>query len=133
MLSISSIIIILIISSITITWYKQLQAKEFAYQTCFNECKQQGYLLLDQTVALQHFKITRKNSTTWYLYRQYSFDYTETNLERYQGYIELHGLSVITVAFKNDIVSKAIVKPKANDSSRKVIPFPQVQKDQKKK
>ena len=127
MLSVSSIFILLIAGVIVITWYRQLQAKEFAYKICVDACKEQDYQLLDQTVALKNFKITRHQSASWYIYRQYVFDYADFQHQRHQGYIEMNGLSVLTVAFEDSITDMQQTKPEASREN-KVIPFPKPNK-----
>ena len=75
-------------------WWDSMRCSELALMTCQNLCQRQQFQLLDNTVMRQRLWLGRSASGSLQLCRIYSFDYSDDNEARWQGYIVTLGQSV---------------------------------------
>ena len=75
-------------------WWDSMRCGERALVTCQHLCQRQQLQLLDNTVMRQRIWLGRSASGSVQLCRIYSFDYSDDNEARWQGYIVMLGLHV---------------------------------------
>jgi hypothetical protein len=76
-------------------WLDSLKAREIAVIAARNACAGDGYLLLDDTVAIAALKPVRNAEGRLLLQRSYDFEYSDTGDNRIAGGIVLLGHRVI--------------------------------------
>ena len=72
-------------------WQDSLRHREYAIQQCKNACKEMELQLLDQTIALRSISLKRDSKNTLKFMRRYTFEFSINGIDRYKGYIVLHG------------------------------------------
>ncbi len=72
-------------------WWSAMQAREQALQAVLLYCQKMEITLLDDCVALTAAWFKRDKQGKWRAWRSYSFEFTVTGYERYQGKIILLG------------------------------------------
>lgn len=78
-------------------WQDSLQAKERAHLACRSACRRAGVQLLDDTVALERLWL-RRDSGRPRLERRYTFEFTETGVNRHSGLVVIFGGRVEVLA-----------------------------------
>ena len=78
-------------------WWKAYQAKERALAAVKYRCKLLDLQFLDQNVALVKVKLKRGEWGTVQLWRKYSFEFSSTGDERYQGDVVLLGAKILEI------------------------------------
>lgn len=91
MLTLSSIFWTAIAVSLVSFWWQGDKIRSTALQYLYDYCRAQDLQLLDQTIVLKGVWPRRNNFGSLQLRRRYSFEFTSTGEERYQGMIELSG------------------------------------------
>lgn len=66
-------------------------AKELAFELTKERCEQMGLQLLDESIGGWKVSFSKSKSGQWRLQRFYTFEFTSTGEQRYQGYIVLVG------------------------------------------
>lgn len=89
----SGIIALLLLAAALLWWHGAVQARDRARILARHFCQQQGWQLLDQTVALKTMKPFR-NVDRWQWRRAYRFDYSPDGAARLSGEIWLRGQTV---------------------------------------
>jgi len=86
----------LILSLMAVVWYwwDATRTSERAFNVCQKLCRNAELQLLDNTVVQQRIWLGRSASGGVQLCRIYSFDYSDDNESRRQGYIVMLGLHV---------------------------------------
>jgi hypothetical protein len=95
MISSFEIIIIAVLAAGAWLWMDSLKAREIAVRAARNACADDGYLLLDDTVAIGAFKPARDDDGRLTLRRGYDFEYSDTGNNRLTGSVVLLGHRVI--------------------------------------
>lgn len=72
-------------------WFDSLKARETALRAARAACAADGYLLLDDTVAIASLKPARNDEGRLQLQRSYDFEYSDTGNNRITGGIVLLG------------------------------------------
>jgi len=75
-------------------WWDSMRSAEKALTICQHLCQREQLQLLDSTVMRQRLWLGRGASGAVQLCRIYSFDYSDNNEARWQGYIVLLGQRV---------------------------------------
>ncbi|MDH3342847.1 MAG: DUF3301 domain-containing protein [Gammaproteobacteria bacterium] len=75
-------------------WWDSMRSGELALMTCQHLCQRSALQLLDNTVVRQRIWLGRNHNGQIQLCRIYSFDYSDDNEARWQGYIVLLGQRV---------------------------------------
>jgi hypothetical protein len=78
-------------------WLDSLRAREMAIEICRAACKQRGWQLLDQTVALRQLRLRRTDAGLRWR-RVYRFDFSEEGIGRHDGYLVLVGLNLEAIS-----------------------------------
>ena len=80
-------------------FWRAQRIRETALRITRQHCEREEVLLLDQTVGLKRLRLGRDDRGRWGLWRTYSFEFTVTGGERYQGETLVHGEHVRKVVF----------------------------------
>jgi hypothetical protein len=74
--------------------WSSLRARESANDAIRRACRGEGYLFLDDTVALHRIRLRRDDEGRARIERVYRFDYSDTGDNRRRGYVTLLGARV---------------------------------------
>ena len=74
--------------------WSSLRARESANAAIRPACRAEGYLFLDDTVALDRIRLRRNDEGRVTIERVYRFDYSDTGDNRRRGYVTLLGARV---------------------------------------
>lgn len=86
----SSLLLILAIAGLVYFWLDAARARELAVSVVDALCRQRGYQLLDETVALSRLSVVRTPEGLRFR-RVFRFDYSIEGVGRLQGHILLYG------------------------------------------
>jgi len=83
----SDILLFIIVASGIAYWWYGAQSREFAINEAKRLCGLDGLQFLDQTVQQRRQWLSRNKQGSMCLCRQYTFEFTTTGEQRYQGRI----------------------------------------------
>lgn len=98
-MSLSTIFFTAVIGFSVWYWIQSRDIKEFAYRKAKAACKDLDLQLLDQAVALKSVKPMRGVSGSMMLRRVYSFDFSSSGEDRYEGEVIILGKRLEEVKF----------------------------------
>ena len=78
--------------------WSSLRAREAGNAAIRPACRAEGYLFLDDTVALDRIRLRRNDDGRVTIERVYRFDYSDTGDNRRRGYVTLLGARVIELS-----------------------------------
>ena len=78
--------------------WSSLRARESANAAIRPACQAEGYLFLDDTVALDRIRLRRNDEGRVTIERVYRFDYSDTGDNRRRGYVTLLGARVVELS-----------------------------------
>jgi Protein of unknown function (DUF3301) len=78
-------------------WLKTREIKEAAYLAAKKYCEEHDLEVLDQAVVLKGLKLKRNAKGRVQIYRRYSFDFTSSGDDRYEGFVFVLGNRIETV------------------------------------
>lgn len=84
-----ALIVIVVFTAAVFAWQDALAARELARQLSQRLCMDAGLQLLDQTVALRRFAVTRTDAGWLALRRWYCFDVSTDGQDRHRGSLRL--------------------------------------------
>lgn len=93
---------LLVIALAGAAWWANLRARAAAFSRCRHLCNRQGLSLLDDTVALERYRLARDNSGRLCLGRLYRFEFSSPERERGRGWVSLVGARVVAVEVERD-------------------------------
>ncbi len=76
-------------------WWDGLGAKEVARNEAKRLCQQSGVQFLDDTVVVKRMRLCRHRSGRLGLYRRFHFEFASDGEQRYPGYVDMLGDSVL--------------------------------------
>lgn len=82
---------LMLFAAVVLFWYRGLAVREGALVAVRRHCDEMDLQLLDQTVALRSLWFGRNLQGRLSLRRRYSFEFTSTGDERYQGQVSFLG------------------------------------------
>ncbi len=88
------LLLIICLMAVVAYWWDSMRSGELALMTCHRLCQRSELQLLDNTVMRQRIWLGRSASGQLQLCRIYSFDYSDDNEARWQGYIVILGRHV---------------------------------------
>jgi len=91
------LVAILVLAAVAWLWYDSLKAREPAVRAARAACQAEGFLLLDDTVAIAALKFARDERGRIRLQRAYDFEYTDTGNNRLKGGIVMLGDRVMLI------------------------------------
>ncbi|WP_440997054.1 DUF3301 domain-containing protein [Arhodomonas sp. SL1] len=86
-----------LLAAAAMAWWVNLRARSEALRHCRRTCLNQGLELLDDTVALERYRLTRDPEGRLTLGRVYRFEFSAPERERGRGWISLVGARVVAV------------------------------------
>lgn len=86
-MGLQELLLIICLLAVAAFWWDSMRSGELALMTCQRLCQRQELQLLDNTVMRQRLWLGRSASGSLQLCRIYSFDYSDDNETRWQGYI----------------------------------------------
>lgn len=78
-------------------WFDSLKAREAGMRESRTTCAAEGWLLLDDTVAISSIRPARDEQGRLRLQRVYGFEYSDTGNNRRKGAVTLLGDRVVTL------------------------------------
>ena len=92
--------IVAVASLAAAAWFlwSSLRAREAANAAIRPACSAEGFLFLDDTVALDRLRLRRDDEGRMRIARVYRFDYSDTGDNRRRGYVTLLGARVEDVS-----------------------------------
>jgi len=101
---------VLAVASLVATgWFlwSSLRAREAANAAIRPACSAEGFLFLDDTVALDRIRLRRDDEGRARIERVYRFDYSDTGDNRRRGYVTLLGARVADVSLGAAVIDIA--------------------------
>ncbi|MGH8373000.1 MAG: DUF3301 domain-containing protein [Gammaproteobacteria bacterium] len=95
--TLTAILLLLALCATAWFWNDSLRARDRVITTCNRLCHNAGVQFLDETVALSGLRLQRSSGGSLEFARRYSFEYSETGSDRWQGYALLAGSRVESV------------------------------------
>jgi len=97
MLTLSNLLSLLLLLLFCWYWWKARAVQERAFQAAKSHCEQMQVQLLDDSVFLSGFKLTRDASGMLRVQRTYSFEFTATGDSRYPGKVRMVGAKLAAI------------------------------------
>ena len=111
----NSILVLIVLATVVWLWQLNLRYRELAIRLVKNVCTEMNLQLLDQTVALARFSLSRDTDGRIAGVRRYCFEVSSNGADRFSGSIILHGVRLIYSEFnlpdgpvilqKNDLIT----------------------------
>jgi hypothetical protein len=70
---------------------KALRVRELALQAARAACAREDVQLLDESVSIRRFSLSRDSEGHWRVWRQYRFEYSYDGMEREAGHVIMLG------------------------------------------
>jgi hypothetical protein len=87
--------LILTCAALVWLWIDSLHAREAAVAAARHACAVEGFMLLDDTVAIAALKLARNDEGRIQIQRAYNFEYSDTGNNRRNGSVVLLGRRVV--------------------------------------
>jgi len=94
-----AILLLLLTAAAFLFWNDTLRARDRMLETCARVCREIKVQFLDETVALESLKLARGARGWPEIIRVYSFEFSGTGNDRWQGRATLAGRRVQSVQF----------------------------------
>jgi hypothetical protein len=92
-----AILLLLLVAAAFVFWNDSLRARERMLETCARLCRELKVQFLDETVVLAQLRLGRSASGWPEFTRVYSFEFSGTGQDRWQGRATLAGRRVLSV------------------------------------
>jgi hypothetical protein len=92
-----AVIMLLVVTAASLFWNDSLRARERMVQTCLRLCRELKVQFLDETVSLSGLSLGRGPRGWPEFIRVYSFEFSGTGQDRWQGRAVLAGRRVLSV------------------------------------
>ncbi|HEY3646090.1 MAG TPA: DUF3301 domain-containing protein [Gammaproteobacteria bacterium] len=92
-----AILMLLLVAVAFMFWNDSLRARDRMLETCARVCRELKLQFLDETVALDRLRLTRSARGWPEIVRVYSFEFSGTGNDRWQGRATLSGRRVLSV------------------------------------
>jgi hypothetical protein len=92
-----AILLLLLATAGFLFWNDSLRARDRMVQSCVRLCRELKVQFLDETVALDHIRLARSSRGWPEFIRIYSFEFSGTGTDRWQGRATLAGQRVLSV------------------------------------
>lgn len=94
-----AIVLLLMVAAAFMFWNDSLRARDRMLETCARVCREFKVQFLDETVALDSIRFVRSAQGWPEIMRVYSFEFSGTGNDRWQGRATLSGRRVLSVQF----------------------------------
>lgn len=95
--TLSAILLLVLLFGSAWFWSDSLRARDRVIKICSRLCNDIGVQFLDETVALSRLRLRRNTNGGLQLIRHYTFEYSGTGADRWQGYALLYGMRMDSV------------------------------------
>ncbi|MBK8973127.1 MAG: DUF3301 domain-containing protein [Hahellaceae bacterium] len=95
--TLSDLLVLFFLGSCLAFWWLGLQIRDKATVAVRKRCEHLDLQWLDQTIVLKRLRIRRGADGLPCLWRLYTFEFSSTGDERYQGYVSLLGKRIETI------------------------------------
>jgi hypothetical protein len=89
--TLGEILTLFLFGALSLHFLGAIRVRELAVQAVARASKQDDFQLLDQTVHIRRFSLSRDDTGRWRVWRQYRFDYSFDGVERRQGSVIMLG------------------------------------------
>ena len=89
------ILLIVTIALLLWFWWDSSGTKEIATRQAKAQCEASEVMFLDDSVALSQLRLRRIPSGSMLFFRQYIFEFCTDGQQRYAGYVEMLGKTVL--------------------------------------
>ena len=89
--TLGEILTVFLFGALSLHFLGAIRVRELAVQAVARASKQDDFQLLDQTVHIRRFSLSRDDAGRWRVWRQYRFDYSYDGVERRQGFVIMLG------------------------------------------
>lgn len=89
--TLGEILTVFLFGALSLHFLGAIRVRELAVQAVARASKQDDFQLLDQTVHIRRFSLSRDDAGRWRIWRQYRFDYSYDGVERRQGFVIMLG------------------------------------------
>jgi hypothetical protein len=85
------ILLLAVITAAAHAWWRGARMREAAVAAARRTCDRVGVQLLDDTVALQSWRLARDKDGRWMVVRTYGFEFATDGRQRYNGWVKTEG------------------------------------------
>lgn len=78
-------------------WFEAQAAKEIALAAVKKHCVEMDVQMLDYYVAMSKIRLRRNKGGRIHIWRQFSFEFSATGAERYNGELSMLGRKVLSI------------------------------------
>lgn len=89
--SLGEVLALLAFGALCVHFLAATRVRELALQHVARAAQRDDFQLLDQSVHIQRFSLSRDGDGRWRVWRQYRFDYSFDGTERRQGHVIMLG------------------------------------------
>lgn len=89
--TLGEVLALLAFAALCLYFLAATRIRELALQHVARAAQRDDFQLLDQSVHIQRFSLSRDRVGRWRVWRQYRFDYSVDGLERRQGHVIMLG------------------------------------------
>ena len=89
--TLGEVLALLAFGALCVHFLAATRIRELALQHVAIAAKRDDFQLLDQSVHIQRFSLSRDGGGRWRIWRQYRFDYSVDGAERRQGHVIMLG------------------------------------------
>ena len=89
--TLGEVLALLAFGALCVHFLAATRIRELALQHVAIAAKRDDFQLLDQSVHIQRFSLSRDGCGRWRIWRQYRFDYSVDGAERRQGHVIMLG------------------------------------------
>ncbi|MEH6586410.1 MAG: DUF3301 domain-containing protein [Halioglobus sp.] len=104
--SLGEVLALLAFGAICVHFLAATRIRELALQHVARAGARDDFQLLDQSVHIQRFSLSRDQQGRWRVWRQFRFDYSVDGMERRQGHVIMLGkvLEAVVVSERPTVV-----------------------------
>jgi len=95
--SLGEVLALLVFGALCVHFLAATRIRELALQHVAVAGKRDDFQLLDQSVHIQRFSLSRDSQGRWRVWRQFRFDYSMDGVERRQGHVIMLGKKLQSV------------------------------------
>ncbi|MGR6874041.1 DUF3301 domain-containing protein [Pseudomonas sp. HK3] len=93
----TDVFIVLVLMLFAWLWWLDRGLKQTAYKRCKQYCDEANVQLLDDNIQIHRTRLKKNSRNQWRLYRCFTFEFTSTQEQRYQGRLEMMGRAITNI------------------------------------
>lgn len=95
--TLGDVVVLFVFGMLCLHFLAAVRVRELAVNAVALASKRDDFQLLDQSVHIQRFSMSRDDANRWHIWRQYRFDYSYDGVERRQGFVIMLGKQLQSV------------------------------------